>query len=141
MFGEDTRHLPRFTCQRPLGTEPVPHSRRPGGRQLRHRTTRMPGLSTSFRPTFSSLPGGDERTRTANLSLAKAALSQLSYIPCGRAPSPLAMLVGLSGLEPLTSRLSGVRSSQLSYRPACGRRQHSRPGPRAASEDIGQMLR
>jgi hypothetical protein len=27
------------------------------------------------------------------------------------------MLVGLSGLEPLTSPLSGVRSSQLSYRP------------------------
>ncbi len=26
-------------------------------------------------------------------------------------------LVGLSGLEPLTSPLSGVRSSQLSYRP------------------------
>ena len=27
------------------------------------------------------------------------------------------MLVGLSGFEPLTSRLSGVRSDQLSYRP------------------------
>ena len=27
------------------------------------------------------------------------------------------IVVGLSGVEPLTSRLSGVRSSQLSYRP------------------------
>ena len=27
-------------------------------------------------------------------------------------------MVGLSGLEPPTSRLSGVRSNQLSYRPS-----------------------
>ena len=30
---------------------------------------------------------------------------------------PLALLVGLDGLEPSTSRLSGARSSHLSYRP------------------------
>ena len=33
-------------------------------------------------------------------------------------------MVGLSGFEPLTSRLSAVRSSQLSYRPGGG---HVRP--------------
>ena len=30
-------------------------------------------------------------------------------------------LVGRGGLEPPTSRLSGVRSNHLSYRPACRR--------------------
>ena len=58
-------------------------------------------------------PGGADRARTDDLRLARAALSQLSYCPEARQPT----VVGLSGLEPLTSRLSGVRSSQLSYRP------------------------
>jgi hypothetical protein len=51
-------------------------------------------------------------------------LSQLSYSPSVRL-SPLAhchvyhhgKVVGLGGLEPPTSPLSGVRSNQLSYRP------------------------
>jgi hypothetical protein len=34
-------------------------------------------------------------------------------------------MVGLSGFEPLTSRLSAVRSSQLSYRPVDAARQLS----------------
>ena len=39
-------------------------------------------------------------------------LSRLSYGPT--------QLVGLGGLEPPTSPLSGVRSNRLSYRPALG---------------------
>ena len=51
--------------------------------------------------------GGDEGTRTPGLCLAKAPLSQLSYIPSS-------IPVGLSGLEPETSPLSEARSNQLS---------------------------
>ena len=51
---------------------------------------------------------GDEGIRTPDLRRAKAALSQLSYIPGIAGP------VGLSGLEPETSPLSEARSNQLS---------------------------
>ena len=87
--------------------------------------------------------GGDEENRTPDPLLARQVLSQLSYTPkfyttlCYYLVSiqtyslhysllPTAMfrilqskmlLVGLSGLEPPTSRLSGVRSNRLSYRP------------------------
>jgi hypothetical protein len=54
---------------------------------------------------------GDEGTRTPDLCRAKASLSQLSYVPEPRS------VVGLARLELATSRLSGVRSIQLSYRP------------------------
>ena len=40
-------------------------------------------------------------------------------------------MVGLSGFEPLTSRLSAVRSSQLSYRPVAPL--VSRPAVRSAA--------
>ena len=67
--------------------------------------------------------GGDEESRTPDPLLARQVLSQLSYTPtlftlwlansvCCDA------LVGLSGLEPPTSRLSGVRSNHLSYKPS-----------------------
>ena len=55
---------------------------------------------------------GADRDRTDDIQLAKLALSQLSYSPIGISE------VGLGGLEPPTSRLSGARSNQLSYRPA-----------------------
>ena len=56
------------------------------------------------------LPNGDDRVRTDGLRSASAALSQLSYIPL---PSNM----GLGRVELPTSRLSGVRSNHLSYRP------------------------
>ena len=61
--------------------------------------------------------GGDERNRTADPLLARQVLSQLSYAPTFLLLSAKTCLVGLSGLEPLTSRLSGVRSNRLSYKP------------------------
>jgi hypothetical protein len=73
---------------------------------------------------------GADRNRTDDIQLAKLALSQLSYSPINQAILPcwvrhhvspldlrLEEVVGLGGLEPPTSRLSGARSSQLSYRP------------------------
>ena len=57
--------------------------------------------------------GGAEEDRTPNLLRARQALSQLSYGPRMRVWA----VVGLGGLEPPTSPLSGVRSDQLSYRP------------------------
>jgi hypothetical protein len=77
--------------------------------------------------------GGARRDRTDDLMLAKHALYQLSYGPslqgselC-REPSfePLLYprkVVGPGRLELPTSRLSGVRSNQLSYGPLAARR-------------------
>ena len=82
--------------------------------------------------------GGDNRDRTGNLRLAKPALSQLSYIPIVIADTAFwphclfpflfsnliaghgnlfFSVVGLGRIELPTSRLSGVRSNHLSYRP------------------------
>ena len=53
--------------------------------------------------------GGDEETRTPDPLLAKEMLCQLSYVP-----APGIGMVGVSGLEPETSALSGQCSNQLS---------------------------
>ena len=52
-------------------------------------------------------------------SCARQALSQLSYSPIQSRAVPFHFreVVGLSGLEPPTSPLSGVRSNHLSYKP------------------------
>jgi hypothetical protein len=54
--------------------------------------------------------GGDEETRTPDPLLAKEMLCQLSYVPS----LPRGEVVGVSGLEPETSALSGQCSNQLS---------------------------
>ena len=73
----------------------------------------IPGKSLLPLRRFRGSGGGASRDRTDDLKLAKLALSQLSYGPIG----PASAMVGREGVEPSTSRLSGVRSNHLSYRP------------------------
>ena len=61
-------------------------------------------------PQDNTTIGGAREDRTPDLLRARQALSQLSY-------GPRVSMVGLAGVEPATSPLSGVRSNQLSYRP------------------------
>ena len=69
------------------------------------RFARASELLRSFDSVMES--SGDGEIRTHDPLLARQVLSQLSYAP----------IMGLSGLEPPTSRLSGVRSNRLSYKP------------------------
>jgi hypothetical protein len=77
------------------------------------------------------VPDGDGEIRTLDPLLARQVLSQLSYTPTSLygfdAPFSgtgrllfltCGLPMGLSGLEPPTSRLSGVRSNRLSYKPS-----------------------
>ena len=83
---------------------------------------------------LSELSTGDGEIRTLDPLLARQVLSQLSYTPMRTTiqiekgfllsyglkwafPLLRDYPMGLSGLEPPTSRLSGVRSNQLSYKP------------------------
>ena len=72
----------------------------------------VPGSSDAIRiekgDWRSGSVGGDEETRTPDPLLAKEMLCQLSYVPL-----PVEV-VGVSGLEPETSALSGQCSNQLS---------------------------
>jgi len=80
-------------------------------------TASMPRFSIlSCAPHVHRRYGGASRDRTGDPLLAKQVLSQLSYGPLVFAWS-LWTVVGLGGLEPPASPLSGVRSNHLSYRP------------------------
>ena len=68
----------------------------------------------NFQKTKKILCGAD-RDRTCDLLNANQALSQLSYSPKSKIMA--VDQVGLRGLEPRTSSLSGMRSNHLSYKP------------------------
>ena len=72
-----------------------------------------------FAPSNHGSTSGDGEIRTHDPLLAGQVLSQLSYIPMSNKPYRWlpGWQMGLSGLEPPTSRLSGVRSNRLSYKP------------------------
>ena len=82
------------------------------------RSTKLEKTSLSFANGLSA--NGDGEIRTLDPLLARQVLSQLSYTPIWILFNSIGLafkLMGLSGLEPPTSRLSGVRSNRLSYKP------------------------
>ena len=82
-------------------------------------TTSGDQAGRSGRRRSSVMTSGDGEIRTHDPLLARQVLSQLSYTPKGLPHTILSLVweMGLSGLEPPTSRLSGVRSNLLSYKP------------------------
>ena len=77
------------------------------------------GKRGAARRTLTAASGA-EGSRTPDLSVANAALSQLSYGPvnCDPRGSPNAdRQMGATGLEPVTSTMSTWHSSRLSYAP------------------------
>ncbi len=60
--------------------------------------------------TYRFVIGAQRRNRTTDTGIFSPLLYRLSYLG-------FLIVVGISGLEPPTSRLSGVRSNQLSYTP------------------------
>jgi hypothetical protein len=93
---------------------------------VKERKKNRHGLPVITKPHQNN--GGGERVRTDDLLRARQALSQLSYTPnricyvivtieylffqTNFQLSFIMVLVGLDGVEPSTSRLSGVRSNQ-----------------------------
>ena len=89
--------------------EGLPANRRPGGVDPGLGMSR--GIRLSLAAGCDGRSGGDEETRTPDPLLAKEMLCQLSYVPADRVERTV---VGVSGLEPETSALSGQCSNQLS---------------------------
>jgi hypothetical protein len=83
------------------------------GTRSRRGLVSVPGMTRDVRLNlwlgFLAVGGGDEETRTPDPLLAKEMLYRLSYVP-----APGWGMVGVSGLEPETSALSGQCSNQLS---------------------------
>jgi hypothetical protein len=132
-LGSASRKIAIFSCQRPIGLFDCSRSR---NFNLRTISTSLKSLSKAQVPGYAvclgpfegelpiiagfvplsiskavnshRTPNGGEGVRTPDLRLAKPALFQTELHP---------QKVGLSRFELLTSRLSGVRSNQLSYRP------------------------
>jgi hypothetical protein len=129
----------RSALEGPACAEPGPtlHSRCQTHRRGR---SALPGEWCSFPDRDPRRAhGGARRDRTDDLMLAKHALYQLSYGPLGAArgepghmrpktKTDWPRLVGPGRFELPTSRLSGVRSNQLSYGPSLGAA-HKGPAP------------
>jgi hypothetical protein len=107
-------------------------SKNPGRDIARDPIKTIPETLRSMSSASLAPVGGGERDRTDDLLVANQALSQLSYTPeknrylsgrgsfpprCGAPGPPQCHVVGLGRIELPTSRLSGVRSNHLSYRP------------------------
>ena len=75
----------------------------------------LPRAFVRIEATPESAAYGDNEIRTHDPLLARQVLSQLSYTPVQISLEDIRL--GLSGLEPPTSRLSGARSNRLSYKP------------------------
>ncbi len=111
-FSQDKKNAAKFDCQRTGKCIIIPQ---PGG-----------GFRAKMfaeREIEWSWPGSNRRPPACKTGALPTELQPRREIPlAGR------RMVGLSGFEPLTSRLSGGRSNQLSYRPT------PRPNPELVRE-------
>lgn len=124
-----------------------PDAFRSAARHADERRSRRAGDAQRATPSRQPF-GGGEGIRTHDPLVANQVLYQLSYAPVchcasraqhstsepvfGRPWTSALEVVGLTGLEPVTSRLSGGCSNQLSYRPSSARKAEATSGETAA---------